>query len=182
MDAGTRLTARRPYAKAPVEENCPVANSTLMPIGTGTRFASSANYVSGCEHAKDYVNKYGLPAHLTETVVETITNAAVTVNIQGVLSVAKGEKPCGLPIRRRETQCSCAKHVKTRRKNQDVGHFTNASARFSGQSILCSHECGIRRALLHFVKQQILQVHFVFARVWIGSGFVVETHYRATSH
>ena len=116
MDAGTRLTARRPYAKAPVEENCPVANSSLMPIGTGTRFAGSATLFKTCEHAKDYVNKYGLPAHLTETVVETITNAAVTVNIQGVLSVAKGEKPCGLPIRRRETQCSCAKHVKTRRK------------------------------------------------------------------
>ena len=114
MDAGTRLTARRPYAKAPVEENCPVANSNLMPIGTGTRFAGSATSFKTCEHAKDYVNKNGLPAHLTKTVVETITNAAVTVNIQSVLPVAGREKPCGLPIRRRETQCPCAKHVKQR--------------------------------------------------------------------
>ena len=136
-----------PYAKAHVEENCPVVHSTEMPIDTGTRFAASANSqpvqhavekvktsghhprarrmpnirvrnVSSCEHAKDYVNKHCRSVHSTKTVVETTTNVAVPVNIQSVLPVAGREKPCGLPIRRRETQCPCAKHVKKRRKKK----------------------------------------------------------------
>ena len=132
-----RCVQRCPCAKAHVEENCHVMHSTEMPMDTGTRFAASANSqpvrhavekvktsghhprarrvpnirvrnVSSCERAKDRVNKNCRSVHSTKTVLDTTTNVAVPVNFQSVLTVAGREKPSGLPVQRRETQCPCA--------------------------------------------------------------------------
>ena len=93
--------------------------SIAMVPGIATRFAESVNTqhvrlrnVNNSEHAKDRVNKHCRSVHLTKTVLDTTTNVAVPVNIQSVLPVAGRGNPCGLPVRRRETQCPNAKHVK----------------------------------------------------------------------